>query len=111
VIRYRLAQIHDDRAQWSTATTVETTPLTMRQLQILDCVREHLATHGYPPTHRQIAEQVGLSSSSSVHRQVSRLHALGHLHRGLRQVRALSPARPGQPGGSARLTVIDGGRP
>lgn len=109
--RYQIAQIHDGRAQWSTATTVETSPLTMRQLQILDCVREHLATCGYPPTHRQIADQVGLSSTSSVHRQVTRLRALGHLHRGLRQVRTISPARPGAPGGSARLIVIDGGRP
>ena len=106
--RYQIARIHDGRAKWSTATTVETTPLTMRQLQVLECVREHLDTFGYPPTHRQIADQVGLSSTSSVHHQLLRLHALGHLRRGLRQVRALSPSLPG---GSTPLTVIDGGRP
>ena len=41
--------------------------LTERQKQILDYVREHVYSKGYPPAVREIGLAVGLSSSASVH--------------------------------------------
>jgi len=108
--QYQLALVHDGRADWTAATTVETIPLTTRQLRALAFVRQHLAGHGHAPTHRQIAEAAGLSSASSVHHQLGRLQALGYLRRATGRVRALSPVRAGELAGRAPLRVIDGGR-
>jgi len=108
--QYQVAPVHGGRADWNSANTVETTPLTTRQLQILDYLHEHLADHGHAPTQRQIAAGVGLTSASSVHHQLERLQALGHVHRAAGRVRALSPARSCVPAARARLSVIDGER-
>nr|WP_307833781.1 hypothetical protein [Actinoplanes derwentensis] len=64
-------------------------PLTDRQQAVLSFIRQHLIRHGYPPTQRQIAEGVGLSSVSSVHYQLARLEGHGVLNRHVRAVRGL----------------------
>ena len=35
--------------------------------RILEFIRERIASQGYPPTVREIAEAVGLASTSAVH--------------------------------------------
>ncbi|MFJ3128031.1 hypothetical protein ACIPJO_34670 [Streptomyces sp. NPDC086993] len=69
---------------------------TDRQAQILRVIRNWIADHGEGPSIRQIGEQVGLSSSSSVAYQLARLEDGGlasrtgrrwrscHLGRGIR---------------------------
>ncbi|MEV8547280.1 hypothetical protein [Streptomyces sp. NPDC051572] len=55
--------------------------LTDMQQQILKCVRAWIADQGEAPTLRQIAEEVGLSSTGSVTYQINRLEELGILAR------------------------------
>ncbi|MER6616339.1 LexA family protein [Streptomyces xantholiticus] len=54
---------------------------TDRQARILRYLRAWVADHGEPPTVRQLAEGVGLSSPSSAHYQLSRLEACGAVRR------------------------------
>jgi len=56
--------------------------LTARQAQILNFIRQHTATHGYPPTIREIGAHAGLASTASVHKHVARLVERGLLRRG-----------------------------
>ena len=63
--------------------------LTERQKQILDYVREHVYSKGYPPAVREIGLAVGLSSSASVHSHLQKLEKLGFLQRDPSKPRAL----------------------
>ncbi|AWI32736.1 hypothetical protein [Streptomyces tirandamycinicus] len=64
--------------------------ITDRQRHILRAIREHIADTGEAPTMREIADAVGLRSSSSAWYQVRRLEHVGvlardpHRHRSLR---------------------------
>lgn len=103
---YRLAEVRNGRAHWDTAAPVDPPRLTPRQHAILAYVREHLTAHGYPPTVRQIADAVGLSSSSTVAYQLGRLEDKGALYRHARLIRGLRVTDP-QPG----LYLIASGTP
>ena len=54
-------------------------PLTARRRQILDTIVEHQRTRGYPPTIREIAEEVGLKSPASVKAHIDVLGSAGYL--------------------------------
>jgi repressor LexA len=74
--------------------------VTEKQLRILDVVREFTAEHGYPPSVREIGEQVGLSSSSTVQSHLKTLERRGLLRRDPTKPRALVAAdyvRPAAP--------------
>ncbi|MGW6913350.1 transcriptional repressor LexA [Kitasatospora sp. NPDC054939] len=51
--------------------------LTERQRQIVGAIRSYVQRRGFPPSIREIGEAVGLSSSSSVAHQLTRLQQLG----------------------------------
>jgi repressor LexA len=74
--------------------------LTARQQQVLEYIRECMRTNGYPPTVREICEQLQLSSPSTVHAHLANLERLGYIHRdptkprALDLVRELRPPRP-----------------
>ena len=40
--------------------------LTKKQAEILDCIKEFIAEHGFPPTVREICRIKNLSSPSTV---------------------------------------------
>lgn len=63
--------------------------LTPRQTRILQFIRDHTATVGYPPTVREIGEHAGLTSTSSVHAQLGRLVDKGYLRRAANRSRAV----------------------
>ena len=63
--------------------------LTARQQEIYDFIREHAATHGYPPTVRDIGKAVGLASSSTVHAHLANLEKAGLLRRDPTKPRAI----------------------
>lgn len=65
------------------------TSLSERQRQILDFVREHIYSKGYPPAVREIGNAVGLSSSASVHSHLQKLEKLGFLQRDPAKPRAI----------------------
>ena len=55
--------------------------LTQRQRKIIKVIEDSIRTRGYPPTMREIAEAVGLASTSSLAFQISTLTEMGYLNR------------------------------
>ena len=53
--------------------------LTDRQRKIVEYIRAHVEENGYPPTFREIAQSVGLKSTSTVDHHLRRLRELGVL--------------------------------
>ena len=63
--------------------------LTARQRQILDIIDSSMRERGYPPSVREIGEQVGLTSPSTVHTHLASLQRLGFLRRDPTKPRAI----------------------
>jgi repressor LexA len=63
--------------------------LTDRQQQIWNYLVEYVDAHGYPPTVREIGEEVGLASPSTVHAHLANLERAGLLRRDPTKPRAL----------------------
>jgi repressor LexA len=63
--------------------------LTERQQQIWNYLIEYVDQHGYPPTVREIGEEVGLASPSTVHAHLANLERAGLLRRDPTKPRAL----------------------
>ena len=63
--------------------------ITKRQQQIYDFIKEYQQEKGYPPSVREMASAVGLSSPSTVHAHLSALEARGLLKRDATKPRAL----------------------
>lgn len=51
--------------------------MTNRQADVFKFVKEYIATHDYSPTYREIAEAMGLTSQSTVHKHLHCLKAEG----------------------------------
>jgi repressor LexA len=68
---------------------MERKQLTKRQAQIYDFICTEVSTKGYPPSVREIAEAVGLSSPSTVHTHLQVLEDKGYIKRDLSKPRAL----------------------
>ena len=87
------------------------TGLTPRQRAVLAFIRESVDERGYPPSVREIAEAVGLTSPSSVAYQLKALETLGLLRKDPNRPRALVVADPAELTGStpARTQVADDG--
>ncbi|MGH2456022.1 MAG: transcriptional repressor LexA [Candidatus Limnocylindria bacterium] len=60
-----------------------------RKQKILECVARTVADRGYPPSVREIADAVGLASTSAVHHHLIALERDGLLERGSHASRAL----------------------
>jgi repressor LexA len=63
--------------------------LTERQQQIWNFLVAYVDGHGYPPTVREIGEEVGLASPSTVHAHLANLERAGLLRRDPTKPRAL----------------------
>jgi repressor LexA len=63
--------------------------LTARQQEIWNYLVDYVDRHGYPPTVREIGEQVGLASPSTVHAHLANLERAGLLRRDPTKPRAL----------------------
>ena len=53
--------------------------LTEKQNNVLDFIKKFTATHGYPPSIREIGKGLGLSSPATVHTHVRKLCNAGYL--------------------------------
>ena len=60
-----------------------------RQKQILDLIKEAVATRGYPPSVREIGGSLGLRSPATVHSHLRALEAAGHIRRDPTKPRAI----------------------
>jgi repressor LexA len=65
-----------------------------RRQRILDCIARTVEERGYPPSVREIADAVGLASTSAVHHHLIALERDGLLERGSNASRALRVTRP-----------------
>jgi repressor LexA len=63
--------------------------LTSRQRKILGVIRDAVSDRGYPPSIREIGDAVGLTSTSSVHSQLSALERKGFIRRDPTKPRAI----------------------
>ncbi|MBP1949214.1 transcriptional repressor LexA [Virgibacillus litoralis] len=63
--------------------------LSKRQETILEYIKEEVDGKGYPPSVREIAEAVGLASSSTVHGHLARLESKGFIRRDPTKPRAI----------------------
>jgi repressor LexA len=86
------------------ASPTDMDDLTPRQQRILEVIRRTVQERGYPPTVREIGEAVGLTSSSSVHAQLSNLQRKGLLRKDPAKPRAIEVAGA-RPRGSASVMV------
>src|SRR6202142_1547032 len=77
------------------------TGLTPRQHRVLDVIRDSVERRGYPPSMREIGEQVGLTSTSSVAHQLATLEKKGYLRRDPNRPRAVEVRIPGEVAGTS----------
>jgi repressor LexA len=83
-----------------------------RRQRILDCIARTVEERGYPPSVREIADAVGLASTSAVHHHLLALERDGLLERGTHASRALrlinrpaaATSRPSRPTGAGKVT-------
>ncbi|MSO58548.1 MAG: transcriptional repressor LexA [Thermoleophilia bacterium] len=70
-------------------------PLSDRQQRIWQFLVAYIDAHGYPPTVREIAAEVGLASPSTVHAHLGTLERAGLIRRDPTKPRAIElPGRP-----------------
>ena len=65
-----------------------------RRQRILDCIARTVEERGYPPSVREIADAVGLASTSAVHHHLLALERDGLIERGTHASRALRLTPP-----------------
>jgi repressor LexA len=51
--------------------------ITPKQLDLLRAIRAHWAEHGYGPTHAELCEVLGLSSTQALRDKIESLHGKG----------------------------------
>ena len=68
--------------------------LTPRQRRVLEVIKDAVETRGYPPSIRELGDEVGLASSSSVAHQLKVLEQKGFLRRDPNRPRAMEVILP-----------------
>jgi repressor LexA len=71
--------------------------LTGRQRRVLETIRASVSERGYPPSMREIGDEVGLTSPSSVKHQLEMLERKGYLRRDPNRPRAIEVVLPDDP--------------
>ena len=64
--------------------------LSVKQKNILDVIKRNIDEKGFPPSIREIAEEVGLKSTSTVAGHLTRLERKGYIKRVPGSPRAIS---------------------
>ena len=85
--------------------------LTARQGKIVRIIEDSIRSNGYGPSLREIAEAVGLASTSSVAYQLSVLEEKGFLTREARRPRTAVPRSPGRPSRAGLGPASSAGQP
>lgn len=83
--------------------------LTPRQRRVLEVIRDSVKRRGYPPSMREIGEEVGLTSTSSVSHQLVALQRKGYLRRDPHRPRAVEVRVPGEGAVRADEESAEGG--
>lgn len=69
--------------------------ISKRQQQAYDYICSFTATHGYPPSVREIGNAIGLSSPSTVHSHLHKLEKAGYIKRDPNKPRTIEITGPG----------------
>ena len=80
--------------------------LSFRQQNILQFIREFIAEHHFPPTIREIGENVGISSTSVVNYNLNALEKKGFIVRDRNVSRGLRLSKPETARRPAMLGVV-----
>ncbi|ASA22054.1 LexA family protein [Paenibacillus donghaensis] len=64
-------------------------PITDKEKEVLEALIMIVARDHYPPTLRELAKEVGLSSTAVIHGLLERLEYKGYIQRGHNKPRAL----------------------
>jgi repressor LexA len=75
-----------------------------RRQRILDCIARTVAERGYPPSVREIADAVGLASTSAVHHHLIALERDGLIERSVNASRALRLTPRQDPTDASKVT-------
>ncbi len=78
---------------------------------ILRYMTEFIAEHGYPPTVREICAELGIKSTSTVHRYLKELESEGKISMGENQNRAISITNTTPPGTVPVIGHVAAGSP
>ncbi|WEV72850.1 transcriptional repressor LexA [Bifidobacterium sp. ESL0790] len=73
----------------NTSASPSESRLTDRQRKVLDAIRHHVAEFGFAPSFREIGEEAGLKSPSSVKHQLEVLEEKGYLRMNANKGRAI----------------------
>ena len=63
--------------------------LTEKQSEILDCIKRFIASHGYPPTVREICDIKNISSPATVQNHLNKLLEKNYIKRDYKRNRAI----------------------
>ncbi|MDZ7373536.1 MAG: transcriptional repressor LexA [candidate division KSB1 bacterium] len=82
--------------------------LTEKQRRVLALIAERMAIDGYPPTLREIAQHLGVSSKNTVIKYLRRLEKKGYISKSekARSIRLLEKAARFQPSPEVQLPLI-----
>ena len=79
--------------------------------EIYAFLKDYIASHGYPPTTREIMTGVGLRSTASVHYHLSELNRSGAIEMDGGKNRAISLGAEAAPQGVPLVGVVTAGQP
>ena len=80
-------------------------PLTRRQAQILEYVTQHIASHNYAPSYREIGQHFGLSSTATVAEHIESLKAKGYLSHEENLARSIQPTAQSEEDNSGSVAI------
>ncbi len=69
-------------------------PLSRRQQDVLTIIEQHLATHGYPPSIREIANSLGLTGTVAAVQHLNALERKGYIRRSKASSRGITLTTP-----------------
>lgn len=81
-------------------------PLTRRQHEILDYLREHIADRGYAPSFEEISERFGFRSLATVHEHLTNLERKGYIRRAHNESRSIEIVPPRAQTGATELPLL-----
>lgn len=88
-VRIRDQEIENLRRQLNPPLTTGLKPLRGTQSRVYDYLATYIKKHSYSPSQREIAEAVGLVSSSTVNGHLERLEKAGYIDRNGGKPRAI----------------------
>ncbi len=81
-------------------------PLTKRQKQILDHIRDFIAERGYAPSFEEIADHFGYSSLATVHEHLSNLERKGYIRKAYNESRSIELVDSGTASSGVALPLL-----